>query len=297
MSYKVTRNKREKYSKIVITWWEPFDSGVLGSRVPWWLDEVITFKVGDDPVKIPFGGVDNDDTTYTYFTGIERLDTLIIHDPSQDNKLRFPKNGDYDTARSRTSVMWIWGEDDNISISRNEFLNAGGGLQLDWDNETYETSILLQPPIQSIGVNNSFSITLEGSIPGLLIRENGIKFIKRSDVFYTEFYGKVDNTLEVDLRYITNRDQMYMAAQRLLEKYSYGNTTFSVDYFQEDIPIIDNKQLIPQTVTIDSAGKRSTNDAFIYNSLESIPEKPLSELGSSEHTLDDVQFYPLAFLS
>ena len=294
MSVNVSRNKREKYSEIKLTWWDTDLQGgnYLGRDVVWWLEDHISFKMGDDPVKIPIGGETGEGQYKTFFQDMHNVKGIIRNWPK-----RFPRNGDIQNARRRTSHMEIFGEDDNHTVTSSEFYNAGGDLQLEWDTDTYEMYILLSPPISKIGVNENFSITLEGSVPALMINENGYMLVKRETTFYTEFYGKTNNVLEVDLPHVVGINNAYRVGQKLLEKYSYGNTTFSVDYFQEDIPIVDNKQLVPQTVTIDSTGRRNTNDAFIYNRLDSIPQKPLSELGSTEHTLDDVQFYPLAFLS
>lgn len=294
MSVNVSRNKREKYSEIKLTWWDTDLQGgnYLGRDVVWWLEDHISFKMGDDPVKIPIGGETGEGQYKTFFQDMHNVKGIIRNSPS-----RFPRNGDIQNGRRRTSHMEIFGEDDNRGVTESEFFNAGGDLQLEWDTDTYEMYILLSPPISKIGVNENFSITLEGSVPALMIRENGYMLVKRVTTFYTEFYGKTNNVLELDMPHVVGINIAYRVGQKLLEKYSYGNTTFSVDYFQEDIPIVDNKQLVPQTVTIDSMGRRTTNDAFIYNRLDSIPQKPLSELGSTEHTLDDVQFYPLAFLS
>lgn len=302
---RVSKNKREKYGQINITWWEKWGlgNGYLGyfSDALWWLRDVITFRVGDDPIKIPIGSVVEDEDLNAelkvQFTEIEDFDSPKIHHTAYRVK-NFPRIGDYNTYQYNGNFqMVLFGEEDKINITQDEFFNAGGSARIDWDVETYDYYVLFQPPSSPIGINENFSITLEGSIPAMFIQQSGYMLVKKTTPFYTEFYGKTNNTLDVELGHITSYEFLYTSAQRLLEKYSYGNTSFSVDYSEEEIHIIDNKKLIPQSVSIDLNGKRTTNNAFIYNSLDSIPQKPLSELGSTEHTLDDVQFYPLAFLS
>lgn len=292
MKYSASKNTREKYSKIVLTWWDAVLSrgNYVGRDIVWWLEDSISFGINSPAVKIPVGGESGDGKYKSFFQGVNNVDNLIT-----THREAFPRNGDIKNAW--ISMMCIFGENDNIPINKEEFYGAGGSLQLEWDTDTYETYILLTPPTDKIGNNENFSITLEGSVPALVIVHNGYMLEKKTTAFYTEFYGKTNNVLELELPHVTSQDKAFRVSQKLLEKYSYGNTTFSVDYFQEDIPTVDNKNLVPQTVTIDSTGRRTTNDAFIYNRLDSLPEKPLSELGSTEHTLDDVQFYPLAFLS
>ena len=294
MSVNVSRNKREKYSEIKLTWWDTDLQGgnYLGRDVVWWLEDHISFKVGDDPVKIPIGGETGEGQYKTFFQDMYNVKGII-----RNWSHRFPRNGDIQNARRRTSHMEIFGEDDNRGVTESEFYNAGGDLQLEWDTDTYEMYILLSPPISKIGVNENFSITLEGSVPALLLVENGYMLVKRVTTFYTEFYGKTHNVLELDMPHVVGANNAFRVGQKLLEKYSYGNTKFSVEYHDDRILEFDSKQLVPQTVTIDSTGKRSTSDAFIFNRLDSVAQKPLSDVGSDDFTLNDVQFYPLSFLT
>lgn len=299
MTIKVSRNKREKFGRIVISWWEnihfqPYNNG--RDFIYWWLDEVISFKAGDDPIKIPIEGTDigGGDDSKVIVSELRRTTPSIRHVPSSVKN--FPRKGDLRLHSGNDFQMVLFGEDDNNNISQDEFYNAGGSANVEWDVDTYSYQINFQPPLEKIGVNENFSITLEGSVPSIFLRYPGSFLIKRTSTFYTEFYGKTNSVLEVELPHITEKRHLYNSAQRLLEKYSYGNTTISAEYYDK-LPIVDNKSLVPQSVVVDSLGRRSTTNAFIYNRLDSIPQKPLSELGSSEHTLDDVQFYPLAFLS
>lgn len=301
---RVTRNIREKYSQINITWWENWR---LHERYGfpnayWWLRDVISFKAGDDPIKIPLGEAVEEENlnteVKTIFTNRGNESSIEPKFATSTYELKkFPRIGDYRTSHVSDFDLSVFGEDDKINVTKSEFYNAGGSVTIEWDVETYQHYVLFQPPSSNIGTNENFSITLEGSIPAMFLSLYGYMLVKRETTFYTEFYGKTNNVLELEYEFVTEKHFLYQVAQRLLEKYSYGSSTYSVDYYQEDIPITDNKPLIPQSVTIDLNGKRSTSDAFIYNRLDSIPQKPLGELGSAEHTLNDVQFYPYAFLT
>lgn len=301
---RVSRNKREKYGQINITWWENTNLAGgewWGTRLAyWWLTEVISFKTGDDPIKIPIDTVHSGNGKYPevkpVFTKLRSVDDPTIVS-SKSSLMGFPRIGDYDSYHAADFSLSVFGEDDKINVTHSEFYSAGGSARIEWDVEEYQYYVLFQPPQANIGSNENFSITLEGSVPALFIKQPGNALVKQTTTFYTEFYGKTNNTLELELNYITEKELLYQSAQRLLEKYSYGNTTFSLDYFQETIPVTDNKNLVPKSVTVDLNGKRTTNNAFIYNRLDSIPEKPLEVLGSQTHTLNDVQFYHNAFLT
>src|SRR5699024_11111600 len=219
----------------------------------WWLEDAVSFNVGDDKIKIT---IDSQGEDYKiihkgFYHAWEKTIDLYHTAWAVDD---FLVKGDYQNRAVWDSMAFIFGEEDNILISQEEFSNAGGSINIEWDVEEYTYQVVIQPPHSNIGVNKSFSTTLEGSVPGIFIEHEGAMLQKRVTTFYTEFYGKTHNVLEQEYEYITNTDQLFRVAQRLLEKYSYGNTKLNLNYWEGDSMVLDNKNLVPQSVTIDSTG-------------------------------------------
>jgi len=285
ISYDSSLNKREKYSSIALTYWEVEDLTEKNANYLFRLDEVISFSVNDDPIYI-------DIEEQTTESGEEfRFDYRIIRDTSRVVPQHFPRKGDtpedFPTIISgayASSPFCVWGEDDNISITSSELTNAEGEVKLEYNVKEQKWQAVVVPPSTAIGVNENFSLTLEGSIPALAVNGAGFKYTKKTIHGYTEHYGKVSNELEIELPHITNKNQAFHALQRLLNKYNtilpqinYEYVTNLSDLGREPVRIINN-YLTPKSTSISVAGDTATVSAessVLYNPFDDLfPSAP-----------------------
>lgn len=290
MKFSVSKNSREKYSEIEITWYEV--ERISSSRFMWWLPDTQSFAVGDDEITIPIStsgsdSEDDDETSIVYhYISPVRISTETMRFPVRNTQ-----------TGTKVSMVCIWGEEDNISISENEFNHAGGSVSLDYDPSTLEHQLVISPPQMDIGVNDQFSVTLEGSVPGAVIAGQGIKFHKRKHKVRTVHFGKVNSTLEVELPHITDKDSLYNAVQRLLEKYSKGTMEYNLEYKGKEIPQLDNNRIVPQTVSVDSYESFQSSDGFQYTNIGGLPEITLGEVSQPDITLSQFQHYLKAYIN
>lgn len=291
MKFSVSKNNREKYSEIEITWYEV--ERISSSRFMWWLPDPESFSVGDDEITIPIStsgsdSEDDDDETsivYHYISPV-RISTETMRFPVRNTQ-----------TGTKVSMVCIWGEEDNMSISESEFNRAGGSVSLDYDPSTLEHQLVISPPQMNIGVNDQFSVTLEGSVPGAVIAGQGIKFHKRKHKVRTVHFGRVNSVLEVELPYITDKDSLYNAVQRLLEKYSKGTMEYNLEYKGKEIPQLDNNRIVPQTVSVDSYENFQSSDGFQYTNIGDLPEITLGEVSQPDITLSQFQHYLKAYIN
>lgn len=285
MRFNVSKTSREKYSEIEITWWELEE--VPTSSFMWWLPDVETFSVGDEDIRVPIteAGGEDDETKIVY----DYISPITIYSSTHLFPVKNTQSG------TKISMICIWGEEDNMSITANEFSRAGGSVSIDYDPTTLTHELVITPPQMLIGVNKDFSVTLEGSVPSAVIAGYGMKFHKRKQKVRTTHYGKVHSILEVELPYVTDRNTLYNVMQRLLEKYSASDLKYTLEYTGRKIPQLDNNNIVPQSVSVDSHENFSSSDGFQYNSLGSLTGKTLGEISRPDISLAQYQYYLKAY--
>lgn len=285
MRLSVTKTGREKYSEIEITWWEEERS--TATRFMWWLPEDTTFSVNGEEVRIPITENDDGDTkiVYEYISPIKII----------SNANSFPVKGTQ--TGSKESKIVIFGTEDNLTVTASEFRSAGGSVTLDYDPETTNHEVVITPPSENIGTNKDFSITLEGSVPAIVIAGTGTKFVKRKQRFRTSHYGKVHSTLEVDMPHVTNRDTLYDVSQRLIEKYSQDQLQFDVEWVGDEVPVLDNNVIVPQSKTVDNQGNSKSSTGFHFNRIGGLTDKTLSEISYPNVPLSQIQYYLRAYIN
>lgn len=298
VSINSTLNRREKYSEVHLTYYETteYPISVSESFPLFWLREPTTFKVGDDKIHIPIESQDED----------KKIDYRLIRSLYWTYGEHFPVKDRYnenDTPNPpiKSSQYSIWGEDDNITITSNEFSQSGGSIGIEFNTAEKQWEVIIQPPDSKIGVNENFSLSLEGSVPALVIA--GAGFISKKKILkaYTEHYGRVHNVLEIELPQVGTKLQALDALQRLLEKYNTLKPEYSYEYFsatstkeKQDV-LIDNNRISPQTLNVTVAGEvahKSATRGRPHNKLSSVASRSrtLDEISNPFKTLNEVQY-------
>lgn len=313
LSYSTTLNRRERYSKITLKYWEVEDH-LNELEYLFWLEDVVTFSVkGEEvviPITAPTSGDSEERVDFIYLTNLH-YNIISANFPIKGKES--PQDMVGRDFRGGDSRFQIWGEDDNIVILPSEFSAAGGDYSIVFNTEENQWEFRLTPPTSNIGTNSDFSITLEGSVPALVISGLGYKYVKREIVAYTEHFGIVDNDLEIDLEHIADRGQALNVMQRLIQKYNTLQPTYDYaylsvrddEYLTKPPPVIDNNHIIPQTVSVDLQGEhaiRSATGGVAHNDLGTliqpwdIPDRSLSEISQPSRTLDEIQYNIRTFI-
>lgn len=314
LSYNSTLNRRERYSKITVKYWEA-EEYLDDLEYLFWLEDVITFTTKGEEVVIPITSNSSGDT--------EQKVDLILQTHlwfGWDSDL-FPVKGK-DRPKDLSNIVLgeesqfiIWGEDDNMTILSREFSEAGGEYGIEYNTEENQWEFRLTPPTSNIGTNSNFSITLEGSVPSLVISGLGYRYTKKEIVAHTEHYGIVDNDLEVDLDHVAGKSMALNAMQRLLQKYNtlqptydYSYMTLRDDEYLENANVeIDNNTIIPQSVSVDLQGEHAIKNAskgiphnelgmLIRDIMFGTAERPLSQVSRTDVTLDEMQYNLKAYI-
>lgn len=310
VNYTKTHNKREKYAEIKLSYWEAEDFTEEHSYM-FWLDSPQTFQVKGDKVVIPIGDYSDDNGEY-------RIDFKYAADLAWIRASDFPVRGKDKMSEMLYNYKWwslyhIWGEDDNIAITTEEFNSAGGEISLVYNIESEQYEVIITPPSTKIGVNENFSLSLEGSVPGLVVGGLGYRYTKKSVSIYTEYRGKTDSVLEVELQHVTTLNSALSALQRLAEKYNAGQPDYSVEfisdrldpYMEADPLRIDNNLIIPQSLSLSLAGSavlKNTSNGLPHVSFEmlgylsNLSSRKFSELELGDVTMADLQYNLLAYL-
>lgn len=308
-----THNKREKYAQINLSYWEAEDH-MSEQTYLFWLDDPTTFAVKGEKVVIPVStfrekGSSEDEEVRVDF----RLPFDLAWIPANQFPVRNKdKLANMPNHYDRWSVYHIWGEDDNIAVLPSEFSNAGGGITLEYNTEEKQYQVVVTPPQTKIGTNENFSLSLEGTVPGLAIGGLGFLYRKKTIVGYTEHMGKTTATLDLELHHVTNHKDALTSLQRLIEKYNSLQPTYTVDYIspksdpnleQEPI-VIDNNHIVPQSVSISYMGEvaaKSTSNGFAYTPFDffnfgKLRAKKFSDLQLDHITFNELQYNLHAYL-
>lgn len=302
-SYNSKLNRREKYSAIEVTYWEVDDLNGGDLYFLFWLEEVTTFSIKQENVVIPLNTMNEDDVKidYTLIRPLFRIAPQIF--PVR-NKLI--ENQVAALPQTSFSLYSLWGEDDNITITEEEFISAGGSIYLKYNTTDSLWEVIIKPPEIKIGTNETFSLSLEGSVPALVIAGYGYKYRKKSFTAFTEHYGVVDNVLDIELNHVSGKAQALHATQRLLEKYNTVLPEFDFDYWtprdgdplQQPSAVINHNHIVPNSISVELVGEsayKSASGGIPFNPLDSlIPassnEKSLQDISNDLITLNDLQY-------
>lgn len=314
LSYSSSLNRRERYSKIKATYWEVEDLNGPDLRYLFWLKEPATFGVNDDTVVIPIeeeeSSTGGEEVKYEYTLvrdlGWNYGEHFPVRDGLNPNKVlpEFPQTG--------LSQYSLWGEEDNIRVLPSEFGDAGGTISMQYNVKESQWEVVIEPPSEKIGVNETFSVSLVGAVPALVIVGYAYKYTKKEITAYTEHYGLVDNTLEVELTSASGKEQAMNALRRLVEKYNTVQPEYEFEYItHNDSPrttdlFVDHNYVIPQSISMEIGegySRRTVSSAFAYNELDSLLEYRadrskvrLDDFEISDKTLNEVQYNLRSFI-
>ena len=313
-SYLKTHNRREKYSHINLSYWEAEDHSSTQEYL-FWLEDPTTFSVKGEKVVIPVSSY-----TEKSSSGDEevRVDFKLPLELIWTSAPRFPVRGkdklvDMGYNLDVWSVYHVWGEDDNITILPSEFSQAGGSVSFEYNTEENQYEVIVTPPDQKIGVNENFSLTLEGSVPALAIGGLGYLYRKKTITGYTEHNGKVSSALDIELHHVTNKHDAFVSLQRLISKYNTLQPDYSVEYLSpksdphlEELPIfIDNNQIVPQNVGVTYVGEhalKNTSSGFAYTPFNfftygNLRSKKFKDLKLEHITFNELNYNLHAYLN
>ena len=296
-NYAKNIDTREKYSQIEFSFWEQTVAQMYASEYIFFANEVISFSVGDDVIRMPL--VDNKDGYKVDVLAFQSIyvctpDLFPLRNTKIANQPNIPMYKDF-------SLVSIFGHDDSIYVSGEEFYESGANISIEWNSKEYNYELVISPPLVKIRTNESFSLTVDGSTPAFVLNGRGVGYTKNKVTVYTEHFGKIYNVLEIENDLVTDKTSAY---NYLFKHNSYlgnANVTYSVTYSNGDnvfldnnlIPYVENSPIFPQSLNISTNTKdtvKNTSNGFSFIRLGDLNKtKTLNELSAPFNTIREEQ--------
>ena len=296
-NYNKSLDTREKYSRIDFSYWETNLVQMAGNDYIFFLNEPVSFNVGDDVMRIPLK-----DNKEEYKVDVVAYQPVYICTPNLF-PLRNTKIADQVGLPMYTefSLTSIFGHEDSIFVSGEEFKERGGDITIEWNTKEHNYELVIKPPLSKIRTNESFSLTVDGYTPAFVLNGRGIGYSKKTISAYTEHFGKIYNVLEIENNLVSDHTRAYNYLYKHTAFVGNANISFSVSYNNGDvigfdnsyIPFVENSPVFPQTLSVESLVKdtmKTTSDGFTFTTLGMLNKtKTLNQVSSPFTTLREEQ--------